>query len=304
MLSGLCITGAKVGRSFWAEYQCFRQPRVQVDTPRAQRALPQLRDVALKTNEGVLRGWYAPGTKRAAVLLLHGTGGSRQELLPEMRILSERGLSVLALDLPGHGQSDGESNWDEPERKATRAGVAFLAEQREVDPNRIGAFGFSLGSYIVLQVAATDPRLRAVAVAGAPADLEDHARHEYGTLGEWGALLAMRAAGMKLDVAPERVVAEWTPRPLLVIEGEQDEVVPTPLARRLYDAATQPKEWLSVPGAHHGDYASAAPALYASHLGDFFARNLLADPSRDGLLGPADAAHAVRAPQNPSQVIQ
>ncbi len=304
MLTGVCITGVKVGRSFWAEYQCFRQPRVQVDTSSAQRALPQLRDVALKTTEGVLRGWYAPGTKRAAVLLLHGTGGSRQELLPEMRILSERGLSVLALDLPGHGQSDGESHWDEPERKAMRAGVAFLTEQHEVDPNRIGAFGFSLGSYIVLQVAATDPRLKAVAVAGAPADLEDHARYEYGMLGEWGALLAMRAAGMKRGVAPERVVAEWTPRPLLVIEGEQDEVVPAPLARRLYDAATQPKEWLSVPGAHHGDYASVAPELYASHLGDFFSQNLLADPGHDDLLGPADATHAVRASQNQSQVIQ
>jgi dipeptidyl aminopeptidase/acylaminoacyl peptidase len=297
--------GAIVGRSFWAEYQCFHQPRAKVDTASAQQAIGQLRDVTFTTNGGVLHGWYAPGTQRAAVLLLHGTGGSRQDLLPEMGILAKRGISVLALDLPGHGQSDGESHWDEPERQATRAAVDFLAKQQEVDPNRIGAFGFSLGSYTALQVAATDRRLKAIAVAGAPPNVADHARYEYGTLGTWGALLAMRVSGMKFDeLIPEQIVAQWTPRPLLVIEGEQDEVVPTSLARRLYDAAKQPKEWLLVPGAHHGDYASVAPELYGNRLGDFFVRSLLVDVDETETPEPAEATHARRVPQKPPQVIQ
>jgi pimeloyl-ACP methyl ester carboxylesterase len=262
------------------EVRTFHLPRVQVETEPARRMLPALSEVSFTSDEGVLRGWYVPGTSRAAVLLLHGSGGSRQELLPEMRILSERGIAVLAFDLPAHGQSDGEmQHWDEPERHAVERALDFLETREGIDPERIGAFGFSLGSYTLLQVAASDARVRAVAVAGAPSNIDELGRYQYrhyGVLGGWGAHLAARACGMHTDtLIPEQIVAAWSPRPLLVIEGDQDPVVPPHLARKLFDAARQPKQWLAVPGAEHGNYASVAPDLYGKTLGDFFALHLL-----------------------------
>ena len=73
-------------------------------------AIPH-QEVAIETADGRrLSAWYVPSRNRTAVLLSHGSGGSRERLVPHIRMLARHGYGVLALDNPGNGESEGHSN--------------------------------------------------------------------------------------------------------------------------------------------------------------------------------------------------
>ena len=222
-----------------------------------------------------LRGYYAPPRRGVAIVLAHGSCGERSDLFREARILAGAGFGVLVFDFPGHGESEGAVSWDEGARQALRGAVDWLAVQPGVDAGRLGAFGFSMGGYTVAQVAASDERLRAVALAGAPHDAAEHTHWEYrraGWLRRGPALLAARRSGLRFDeLVPERIIGRIAPRPLLLVAGSDDRAVPPWMAERLYRAAGEPKRLLIVEGAQHGGYFDAGAEAYACAIGDFFA---------------------------------
>jgi len=60
----------------------------------------------------------------------------------------------------------------------------------------------------------------------------------------------------------------------LIVSGSEDEIVPPWMCRALFDAASDPKSFLDVPGAAHGGYSEAAPSSYPAALVKFFSRLL------------------------------
>jgi dienelactone hydrolase len=129
-------------------------------------------DVTLRTEDGVqLQGWYhRPGNSApvngAAIILLHGAGGSREAVRSYAGMLAGEGYGVLAVDLRGHGGSDGKTNrlgW-----QGTRdigAAVDFLQGRQEV--RAIGGLGISMGGEALLGAADRYPQIRAIAADGA-----------------------------------------------------------------------------------------------------------------------------------------
>jgi pimeloyl-ACP methyl ester carboxylesterase len=276
------VPAALAVRAFWREFESLDAQPLTVRCDRARRALAGLAEVSWQSQGHTLRGWFVPGSERAAIVLLHGGGGTRCDVLPELEILSKRGFCVLAFDWPGHGESGGRAEWGEAERAALRSALDWLVARPEVDARRIGAFGFSSGGVPLIQQAATDSRVRAAAVAGTPGNVADFALWEYrryGPITQWPALLAMRMRGIHWnDQAPQQVVRRLAPRPLLVVLGEADTIVPPAITRALFDAAGDPKELLSLPNVGHGEYACGALAVYSERLASFFSRALLDDP--------------------------
>jgi uncharacterized protein len=126
----------------------------------------------------------------------------------------------------------------------------------------------------VTQVAVEDPRLAAVALASSPHDPLEHLSWEYrkyGPLSRWPALLALRLGGMDTEtLVPARVIGRISPRSLLLIGGNEDEIVPRWITERLYAAAGDPKRMLLVPKAGHGGFVEADPERYPRELVDFF----------------------------------
>ena len=275
----VAVPAARFARVLWAEYRSFCPARVPVQTEAATARVPGLRPVSWAGPAGEVRAWYAPGTNRGAVLLLHGWTGSRNDVVDDMAILARAGFSVLAFDWPGHGESGGCSQWDTPERETIGQAVDWLAARPEVRADRIGAFGFSMGGYALVQRGATDPRIRAFVLAGVPSDMRVYSRWEYRDAGPWSQVavrLAARVRRMRLDEqVAVTMVDRLAPRPVLVVIGDADRVVHPSIMRPLYDAAREPKELLVVPGAHHGDYAVVAPELYGNRLTTFFTSALL-----------------------------
>lgn len=129
------------------------------------------RDVTFSASDGVrLAGWYVPGRNRAAVILLHGSHGTRSDTQAHMRMLLAAGYSVLAFDARGHGKSAGHTNALGWSGVLDIAGaVSFLERQPAVDRNRIAALGLSMGAEEALRAAAEGVPLRAIVAEGAGA---------------------------------------------------------------------------------------------------------------------------------------
>jgi dipeptidyl aminopeptidase/acylaminoacyl peptidase len=238
-----------------------------------------LRDISFPSRGGaLLRGWYAPSRNRAAVILTHGSGADRRAVLADAHTLVRAGYGALLFDWPGQGESTGPVTWGRSERDALAGAIDAVARQPDVDPDRIGAIGFSDGGYITVQVAALDHRLRAVALEGTPSDLVEQTRAEYergGLVPQLAASFALRVFGPDpREMRPIDVIRSIAPRAVLVVGGTADRTVPVAEARSLYAAAGEPKESLIVVGAGHGDYRRTQASPFDRALVDFFDRRL------------------------------
>jgi pimeloyl-ACP methyl ester carboxylesterase len=124
-------------------------------------------EITLKTKDNVtLSGWYTPPGNGAAIILLHGAGGSRESVRNYADMLVRHGYGMLALDLRGHGSSAGPTNrlgWQgTPD---VGAAIEYLQARQEV--KRIGGMGLSMGAEVLLGAASEYPALTAIVADGA-----------------------------------------------------------------------------------------------------------------------------------------
>jgi uncharacterized protein len=277
---GLVLCVRVAAKSFWNERADYvRTPPAAISRHPERTGIEGLAEISFSSADGRrVAGWYAPSRNRAAIILVHGTGAERSSLLFESGFLSQSGFGVLAIDLPGQGASEGRTRWGVPERHAISAAVDWLRTRGEVDPERIGGFGFSMGAYVLAQAAVLDQRLRAVALVSSPNEVVEHnwlATAKWGLLTQVPCYLALRAYGQSLDMPPKNVIGSIAPRAVLIVGGDLDPLVPAFTARQLFSAAGSPKELWLVPRAHHADFAQVAGPEYRNRLAGYFDRTLL-----------------------------
>lgn len=288
VLLGLCwLACVLVGWRLWRHEQVVhhmlhpaRQALTAEERAQAQARLPGLREVSFNTTDGLtLRGWYVPSRSGAAVVMVHGAGANRAWFLEEAVALSQRGLGVLLYDNRANGESDGDTQtWGDHEQDDLRGALDFVQAQPDVDPQRLGAVGFSIGAYTVAMVAAQDPRIRAVVLKAVWTSLPDELLFMAGPTGRFNAWLLGQEfswAGVRLDrVHPGDLVAAIAPRPLLVVAGDQDRDAPMSVSRAVYEAAREPKQWRLIPGATHVDYERLGGDALHQQVAQFFCRGL------------------------------
>jgi pimeloyl-ACP methyl ester carboxylesterase len=100
-------------------------------------------------------------------VLLHGNSSSSRIWAHQIPVLQEIGRSFIAIDLPGHGES---ANASTPETTYSFPGYAGIVSDLldELAVPTFDAVGWSLGGHVGLELLATDPRLRALMIVGAP----------------------------------------------------------------------------------------------------------------------------------------
>jgi dienelactone hydrolase len=127
--------------------------------------------VTVTTADGVdLAAWYVPGTNGAGVVVAHGAGSTRSSVLDEAAVLARAGYALVLVDARGHGDSGGTAmdfGWYGD--LDLTAATAYLAARPDVDADRIGVVGFSMGGEQAVGAAAADARIRAVVAEGATA---------------------------------------------------------------------------------------------------------------------------------------
>jgi uncharacterized protein len=143
-------------------YVLTHSARAYVPTPQLGAAYE---DVTFTTSDGLrLQGWYVPSQNGAAVIVFPGRKGPQRAA----RMLAQHDYGVLLFDRRGEGESEGDPNafgW--AGTRDLEAAVSYLQGRPDVDPERIGGIGLSVGGEVMLQAAAESDDLKAVVSEGA-----------------------------------------------------------------------------------------------------------------------------------------
>jgi fermentation-respiration switch protein FrsA (DUF1100 family) len=237
-----------------------RYPRGDWDPPRLE-----FEDAWFHADDGSkLHGWFVPHrSPRAHVLIAHGNGGNLAGRATLLRALHGLGAASMIFDYRGYGRSEGAP---------TAAGILadgraarrWLADRAGLPPDRIVLFGESLGGAVAVHLAA-EGGARALVLENTFNSLADVAAHHY----PW--------APVRLLLRSKLESADWIRNyrgPLLQFHGDADQTVPYEFGRRLFEAANDPKELVTIRGGGH------------SHMNDGLVEELGRLLER---LGPAEA---------------
>ncbi len=176
-----------------------------------------------------LTGWYAPPSddSGAVVMVLHGSRGDRKGSLDHARVLHDAGYGVLVYDQRASGESTGErQSFGLYDQRDIPLIIDWLAARPEVDVERIGGVGLSLGAYILVMAGPNEPRLNAIWADGLGINhVEDFP--PFDGIGEaFSGFIKQQSiwlGGIYLGVQPitfKQLIPQIAPRPLMLIAGE------------------------------------------------------------------------------------
>jgi pimeloyl-ACP methyl ester carboxylesterase len=168
MISGLLIASkgllmTAVGASIVAATLLSFRPKVVHEGTPASILGATFETIDFRATDGIrLRGWWIPSTSHGntstqTVLLCHGFGSDKANVLPIARDLISSGFNVLAFDFRAHGESGGQlSTFGNIERRDVLGAVSWLKSTRSEQSRRILGLGVNMGAAALL-AAASDP---------------------------------------------------------------------------------------------------------------------------------------------------
>ena len=109
-----------------------------------------------------------PGPPPHIVVMIPGLDSVKEELQATAEHMLRRGLAVIAIDGPGQGEAEYEFPIEPAYERVVTAVADYLKGRDDVDPDRIGVFGVSLGGYYAARSAAYEPRVRAAVELAGP----------------------------------------------------------------------------------------------------------------------------------------
>jgi uncharacterized protein len=197
-------------------------------------------------------------------------------------MLVRHGYGVLLFDRRGEGDSEGDPNalgWNGD--RDIKAALAFLRERPDVDPDRIGGIGLSVGGELMLETAAETDALKAVVSEGAGIRSVREA-----ALSPWNAkwlaapiwaATTVATAVFSGDAPPPNLnglVERIAPRAVFLIHAKGGQGGEE-LSRDYYESAGEPRAVWEAPEGGHMGAAEALPREYERRLGGFFDEALL-----------------------------
>ena len=235
-------------------------------------------NVAFTTSDGLrLKGWYIPSRNGAAVISFPGRASSQKRA----KMLARHGYGVLLFDRRGEGESEGDPNafgWQG--ERDIHAAVAFLQRRPDVDPQRIGGIGLSVGGEMMIEAAAESSELKAIVSEGASSrSVRDEIANPGGTwqevIGNGVATAATAIFSNNLPPATlKSLVPKIAPGSVFFVYGERGQPAERPANQAFYAAAGQPKAIWEVPGSGHIGGIDAQPAEYERRVVAFFDKAL------------------------------
>jgi fermentation-respiration switch protein FrsA (DUF1100 family) len=199
-----------------------------------------------------LHGWFVEHERpRAVVLFCHGNGGSLGTWGEALRTLHDRvGVTAMAFDYRGYGRSQGVPT-EEGILADARAARRWLAQRAGVSENEIVLMGRSLGGAVAIDLATDGARGLIVESTFTSMPEVGHAMFPW---------LPMRTV-MQTRFNSIKKIRKYH-GPLLQSHGTADRLLPYSMGLQLFQAANEPKKFVSIPGGDHQD--PQTPEYYAA----------------------------------------
>jgi alpha-beta hydrolase superfamily lysophospholipase len=219
-------------------------------------------DVSIPSATIAIKAWLvgAVGDPAGTVVVVHGWGSDAGRMAPIAARLSARGLTTLLVDLPGHGRTESVPSYNAKLMVDDLRTVRDWVENRhDLTARPVAILGYSFGGLGAYAAASRDRRWAALVVGAAPLGPMEATRlylDGKGLPGRWLDGLVRRSFVRAVGVEPDtfgaaRNLALITV-PVMIVHGEDDEVVPVWHAERI--AAAVPGKLgvlVRVPGAKH-----------------------------------------------------
>jgi uncharacterized protein len=214
-----------------------------------------------------IAGWFVPAPPRSlgqqpsrTLIVLHGLGATREDMLPFALPLQQRGINLLVLDLREHGQSGGEFfTYGYHEGKDIAGAIDYLAQRQDGSANHITLLGVSAGATVAI-AGAEDQRVQGVITIAGFADLaQTIARQSPWLPALWRQRAIARAEGLaqfKVSEASSLTKVKALRCPKLIMHGKLDDYIPYADGQKLFDAAMAPKQFFPIENANHANMLS------------------------------------------------
>lgn len=243
--------------------------------PRKEPSLTLGAPALVRASDGIrLSARYLASRNRAAVVLLPGR-------VAEAKMLTRHGFGVLLVEPRGNGASEGDASQGWASARDVEAAVRYLRARPDVDRERIGGLGFSLGGEIMLTAAGEGAQLHAVASEGAgfrsAGDLL--LVHDTRTLSQaFSTAATFTIARIFSNARPpaplHELVERIAPTPLLLMQAEHG-LGGEERNRVYFEHAKEPRAYWLIKGSSHTGGLEARPAEYERRVVGFFDRALL-----------------------------
>ena len=196
----------------------------------------------------------AGATTSPIVLLIGGLDSVKEELQVMADYFLKREMATLTMDGPGQGETGLHLGIEPAYEKPVGAAMDFLEDLAGIDASRVGLYGQSLGAHYVIRAVAFETRVKAAVASSGP----------YSLAGRWAQLSPTSQAGYQFrtgsktpEETAERLrkfdltgIVEKVSRPLLVLHGTADEVVPFTDGERIAREGSQAIFWRMEGGNH------------------------------------------------------
>ncbi|MFD2042874.1 alpha/beta hydrolase [Ornithinibacillus salinisoli] len=219
-----------------------------------------------------------------AVILAHGYRGNRDHMDELVKFYYDQGFDILMPDARGHGESEGDYigyGWHD--RLDYQDWINLLIENYETQ--RIVLHGNSMGASLVLMVSGEElpQEVKGIIADSGYTTVKEELSHQLKHLYhlptfpllDITSVITKIRAGYTFGEASAVDQVKNNTRPLLIIHGDSDELVPTKMAHELYDAAGGDKELWIVPDAGHTKANKVATVEFQERVRHFINNKVL-----------------------------
>ena len=219
-----------------------------------------LQDVSIVSGLKKLHAWYIePEVKKhkCAVLLCHGNAGNITTRLPKALSIASCGVPVLLFDYRGYGKSDPGTISEKSIYHDSQAAYDWLCE-KGFQESEILIHGISLGGGAACYLSEVNSP-GALSLESTFTSIPDMCKQVYPLLPKF--IVSTQFNNLQR-------ISKFQ-LPIQIFHGTDDDLIPFSMGEALYASANDPKKFIPVEGAGHGDLLQKAGDLFPQTIKDF-----------------------------------